>query len=509
VDNDSELLRQYAEHGSEDAFRELVRLRLGIVYASALRQLGDARRAEDVAQEVFADLARKASTLCRRPILVSWLYTSTRYAAVSLLRRERRQQVRDHEALLMQEIRSDSASDEVWLRLRPVLDEELHRLGAGDRDAILLRFFEGKSYSDVGEALTLSEDAARKRIDRALDRLRLRLSGRGITSTSEALAVALAGQAVMAAPAGLIGAVATAALARTAAAGAAGAGLLGSAAFTAVTMALGGVLAVVAGGAAIHEAMQARSASAELDALKRQHDLALRSVSSKEGRIADAEKSLADVERRAKIARTVVTPAPKGPGGTSSQDPTARGREFMARHPEVRAAFLADIDALNLGQYAALYASLGLTPEKIQRMQALLRFGMGYGTGIHSGTLALSATDDISDAAYAEQQAGIKALLGDQGYQLFKEYSWSVPARTLTANLASLLADTDSPLTSGQAQLLATVLAGSASSKDSSQFDWSSVNPKAQGMLSGAQFAMLQNLETYSQGWQQVLDASH
>jgi RNA polymerase sigma factor (sigma-70 family) len=509
MDNDSELLRQYAEEGSEDAFRELVRLRLGIVYGSALRQLGDEQKAQDVAQEVFADLARKAPFLCRRPVLVSWLFTSTHFAAAKLVRRERRQRARDHGAHLMQEIHSDSAHDEDWRRLRPVLDEELHGLEGGDRDAVLLRFFEGKSYSDVGEALNLSEDAARKRVDRALDRLRVRLSGRGITSTSAALAAALTGQATMAAPAGLVGIVATAALAQSAGTAVTATGFLNSAAAAAAAIGVAGLLAIAAGGAAIHEALLARGASAELSSLQRQYASSLQDAASEEAKVAYAEKTFANLERQTRKDQTAAPSAPGGPVGTPSPDPYAQGKAFMTRHPEVKAALLDYIDAGNRTRFAALYASLGLTPDEIQKMLVLARQGYGFGRMLQSGEVMLSPTDDNSSGAFSAQQAGIKALLGDDGFQLYEQSFFSSQARTVATNLAGLLAPTDTPLTSGQAQGLASILTGATSLTNSSQIDWASVNAKARGILSNPQFEMLQNLETYSQGWQQVVDSAH
>ena len=91
MDDDARLLARYAQDGSEAAFTELVRRYLNLVYSAALRQVGgDRHRAEEVAQVVFADLARKASGLSRHSALIGWLYTSTRYAARNLARIERR-----------------------------------------------------------------------------------------------------------------------------------------------------------------------------------------------------------------------------------------------------------------------------------------------------------------------------------------------------------------------------------------------------------------------------------
>lgn len=111
---------------------------------------------------------------------------------------------------------ASSTADAEWERLRPVLDDAMDRLSEDDREAVLLRFFEGKSFADVGARLRLPENTARMRVDRALDKLRVALGRRGVTSTAAALAVALANQAIVAAPAGLAASVTGAALAGTA-----------------------------------------------------------------------------------------------------------------------------------------------------------------------------------------------------------------------------------------------------------------------------------------------------
>ena len=122
-DEDSELLRRYAEEGTETVFTEVVRRHVNLVYSAALRQVnGDTHLAQDVTQLVFADLARKAKTLARHRVLAGWLFTSTRYAAAKLVRGEQRRRARETEAKLMREIlHDDGASALDWARVRPVL----------------------------------------------------------------------------------------------------------------------------------------------------------------------------------------------------------------------------------------------------------------------------------------------------------------------------------------------------------------------------------------------------
>src|SRR6185295_15576629 len=124
--DDTDLLRRYAEEKSEAAFAELVQRHVNVVYACALRRVGgDAHLAEDVTQVVFTGLARDAASLCRRPVLIGWLFTATRFASAQVVRTERRRHAREHEAHLMDELTSDPRTNAEWERLRPVLDEAL------------------------------------------------------------------------------------------------------------------------------------------------------------------------------------------------------------------------------------------------------------------------------------------------------------------------------------------------------------------------------------------------
>jgi RNA polymerase sigma factor (sigma-70 family) len=210
--DDATLLRRYAQDRTERDFAELVHRHLNLVYSAALRQVnGDTHLAEDVSQQVFTDLARKAASLTGHRVLAGWLFTSTRFTAAKLVRGEQRRRSREQEAELMAE--PDQGAELDWARVRPVLDAALAELNEPDREAILLRYLEGRDYADVGARLSLSDNAARMRVDRAVDKLRGRLARRGVTSTTAALSLALAHQAVVAAPAGLAASVTGAALA--------------------------------------------------------------------------------------------------------------------------------------------------------------------------------------------------------------------------------------------------------------------------------------------------------
>jgi len=213
-----ELLAAYVETGSEPAFRELVTRYVDLVYSAALRLLnGDAHLAQDVTQTVFADLAKNARKLSPGTMLGGWLHRHTVFIASNTLRRERRRQLREKQAVEMNSMPDHSEAN--LALIAPVLDEAIDQLGTEDRAAILLRFFEQREFRSVGEALGSNEEAARKRVNRALEKLHALLSRRGVALSATALGAALTAQAVTAAPGGLAVTVSTAALATAATAG--------------------------------------------------------------------------------------------------------------------------------------------------------------------------------------------------------------------------------------------------------------------------------------------------
>jgi RNA polymerase sigma factor (sigma-70 family) len=211
--NDPELLREYAANGSESAFKTLVERHLNLVYSAALRQVGrDTHLAEDVVQCVFADLARKAAALSDRANLMGWLYTSACFAAAKIVRTERRRSAREQEVQAMQDLTENNEAAADWEQLRPLLDRAMLELNDSEREAVLMRFFAGQSFAAIGAAQRLSEDSARKRVVRALEKLQRLVSRQGVTSTAAALGLLLSSQAVVAAPVGLAASVSSTAL---------------------------------------------------------------------------------------------------------------------------------------------------------------------------------------------------------------------------------------------------------------------------------------------------------
>src|ERR1017187_1564125 len=196
------LLADYAANGSERAFQELVARYVDLVYSTAIRLVeGDTHRAKDVAQTVFVDLARTAAKLAPNSMLGGWLHRHTCFVARTVMRGERRRQARERQAMEMSAL--DNHPDNALAEIAPVLDEAINELGADDRDAILLRFYERRNLRSVGEALGINENVAQKRVARAVQELAMMLRRRGFVLPAAALATGLAVGAVTAAPTGL------------------------------------------------------------------------------------------------------------------------------------------------------------------------------------------------------------------------------------------------------------------------------------------------------------------
>jgi RNA polymerase sigma factor (sigma-70 family) len=208
---DRELLHQYTQQGAETAFAELVRRHADLVYSVAYRVTCNGALAEDVAQAVFTQLAQQASKLSHYYTLIGWLHTTARHRSIDAIRGEVRRRTREHEATVMQ---NTSTVPEInWTEIGPLLDEAVGQLREQDRDAVLLRFFKNFSHQEVGAALGLGEDGARKRVDRALEKLREYFARNGVTATSAILATTIVQNSVQAAPVGLAARVTAPALA--------------------------------------------------------------------------------------------------------------------------------------------------------------------------------------------------------------------------------------------------------------------------------------------------------
>ncbi len=469
MNHDTELLRRYVQERSETAFGELVREHLNPVFSAALRETGgDAALAEDVSQAVFTELARKAPRLLAHPCLAGWLYTAVRRLAANWRRADHHRRRREQEAQSMNELLSEDSPHEVWQRVRPALDDALHELKEGDRAALVLRFLEERSLGDVGARLGLNENAARMRVDRALEKLRGLLARRGITSTASGLAAALAVGVLTPAPSALAGTITGAALAGGAVASSTLLTLTRLMSITTVKVGLAGFVIVAglvvpawqqtrlgrlrsenarlraqadqsqaqAAGAAAsgRQAQPPRGSEAERDDLKRLREwkaqvqpelLRLRGMAGVARRAnMEAEELQAQLAKRAKQAAA-------GQGSGPMNELT---QKMMKQAMEQRTE----------AQLARMTASLHLTPEQVQAARAILTrqadvMSAGMQQGM-SGQLDLDKIMSLAkDAGNPDEQ--IKALLTPEqkaGYPTYQQEETAVTARQ-TANSDLLL----------------------------------------------------------------------
>jgi RNA polymerase sigma factor (sigma-70 family) len=212
-----DLVREYAGDNSQAAFAELVRRHINLVYSVALRYTRNETDAQDIAQAVFIMLAQKAAKLRPATVLTGWLYESTRYISMNLLRTRARQQAREQEAYMQSTL--DEAPPDAWKQLEPMLEEAMTRLSEGDRALLALRYFQNRTGAEAAAAVGIEEWAARKRIERAVEKLRKFFARRGIVFSAAAVAGAISANSVHAAPAALAQAVTAAAFVKGAAAG--------------------------------------------------------------------------------------------------------------------------------------------------------------------------------------------------------------------------------------------------------------------------------------------------
>jgi len=260
------LVREYAQSNSEQAFATLVSQHVNLVYSVALRQVRDPHLAEEITQSVFIILAGKAKSLSPKTILSGWLCRTARYVSANTLSIQRRRQFREQEAH-MESILNEPEPG-VWNQIAPLLDEALNCLGEKEHDAVVLRFFDGKELKQVGAAMGTTEDAARMRVNRGLEKLREFFTKKGVTLSATAIAGAVAANSVQAAPAGLAASITAAALSGTAITTTSVIAATKTIAMTTLQKAIVSATIAVLAGAGIYEARQASITRSQLLALQ-------------------------------------------------------------------------------------------------------------------------------------------------------------------------------------------------------------------------------------------------
>ena len=211
--NDEQLIKRFTSGSDDKAFGLLVERYINVAYAAAINYLGNEDLARDACQLTFVKFSKKAGKLSGKVQLGGWIHATARNMARNIQKAETRR--RKREESYADELMRKPTSETDWAQLGPELHEALVLLKPADRDAVILRFFQNKNLAEVGTALGISADAARMRLNRALEHMGDRLSKKGITSTAAALASALPAHAALTAPTGLASTISIAVLTGT------------------------------------------------------------------------------------------------------------------------------------------------------------------------------------------------------------------------------------------------------------------------------------------------------
>lgn len=341
--SDQQLLREYAGKRSEVAFAELVRRHVDLVHSAALRMMRDSHLAEDLTQGAFLALAQNAPQLTDHPVLSGWLHRTAQNLAVKAVRTDVRRRAREQEAATMNELLS-AGSEATWDQVAPHLDAALGELSESDRDAVLLRYFERKSAREMAQSLGISDEAAQRRVSRAVDRLREFFAQRGVTVGASGLVAAISANAVQAAPVGLAvaisagGALAGTAIAATTA--------IETIAMTTLQKAIITATLAVAVGTGIFQARQNSDLRTQVEALQQQTSPLTDQLKQLQQERDDAvarqaellrenqrwQQTAAEVPKlRGEVERLRTAPtlqAQGNPGGLDANDPAVQG--FLA-----------------------------------------------------------------------------------------------------------------------------------------------------------------------------------
>jgi len=444
---DSQLLRAYAEHRSEPAFAELVRRHVDFVHSAALRMVCDSHLAKDVTQGVFVALAKNAAQLMDRPVLSGWLHRTARNIAAETVRTDVRRRAREQEAATMNEQLS-AEPDATWEDISRHLDAALGALSEADRDALLLRYFERKSAHDMAQILGVSDDAAQKRVNRAVERLREFFAKRGVTVGASGLVVVITANAVQAAPVGFAATVtAAAALAGTTVSASTAIATTKTIAMTTLqkTLITATLAAVV--GTGIYQARQASTLrtqvqtlqqqqapfAAQLQQLQRERDEATNRLAAVNDEIAHlkSEQKQAELLRLRGQVGTLRQQLASSEAKTNSP---SSGFAKMISDPAMREYIHQALLDLIKRRYGSLFQELKLTPEQSEKFIQLV--GDTFQKGVQKLAASPPGTAGPAGPPPAETDEGkefekqLESLLGESGMARYKEYSQEIPART-------------------------------------------------------------------------------
>lgn len=465
--DDSLLLKQYVGDHSQTAFAALVQRHVNLVYSAALRQLGgDAHLAWDASQGVFLALAQNAGRLVHHGALTGWLYTTTRFVCAKLVRTRQRARTREEAASAMNEILDEGPAEPDWSAVRDVLDDAMHELGPRDREALLLRHFEGRSFGEIGGVCGLGENATRMRVERAMEKLRSRLAQRGITSTAAALGAALTAHGAAIAPAGLANAAATLAFAgaTTAASGMAGTvAWLQFMSTTKLTVAAAAAVVALTVGGYLGSEWRRRAERTSIAST------AVRQTPRQDITPATSGKRAARTDEAAR-ARTA---SDANPNPAAAKAPAVRLN--AAEQNVLAAAQKAQAAAARSGleeRYGGLFRRLGLPPADLEKLRDLLVerqlstsdvmiVAQAHGIELEANYTRWKA---LNEKVGADVDENIRTALGDERYRVYQDYNVNASSYILLDQIERRLSDTGAPLQESQSEPLLRLLVDTAPS---------------------------------------------
>ena len=460
---DQQLLRDYAERKSEAAFAELGRRYVDLVYSAALRMVSDSHAAKDVTQEVFVALAANARQLAHHPVLAGWLHQTTRNFAANSIRTSTRRSAREQEAATMNEILASQA-EAGWEQIAPQLDDALHELSKEDRDALLLRYFQRKSAQEMASSLGISSEAAQKRVNRAVERLRETFAKRGVAIGAGGLVVALSANAVHAAPIGLVASIANAVFA-----GAAKTSAIATTtkiiAMTTLQKTLVAAVVAVAVGAGIFEARQNSSLRDRVEQLQNEQtdreaqwakernktQLTLAAFAKENERLKSGQNSGEVRKLRSQVGQLKEQAANVSKSNSSSgalanywKDPNSRKLARVQTEQALRMKFAPLGQQLNLSAEAMDKFVNLLVDSEMKKKDLLVQAT----TEKWDGDTAVQSRDDER----ANLQNQLTDLLGQAGYSQFQEFKQQIGAEEYVRTLSQQLGE--NPLNDTQRQQL-------------------------------------------------------
>ena len=450
--SDQQLLRDYAEHHSEAAFGELVRRHIDLVYSVALRMVCETHSAEDVTQAVFMALAQDAARLNKHPVLSGWLHCTARNLAAKSVRASVRRQVREQEATAMNQLLS-AATEAPWEHIAPHLDAALGELSEPERDAVLLRYFEQKSAPEIAGILGISDEAAQKRVSRAVEQLREFFTRRGVTLGTGGLVTLISANADQSAPSGLATATSAAALAGAGTSSFSAIAATKIIAMTTLQKALITATVFILAGAGIYEAHQAAQLrkqvntfqqpqaplAEQMQQLQRERDDAknqLAAIRQEKERLPDNTAELLRLRGMAGVARRAIGEAEQLRAQLARQTSEATNNPVTGAMAD---AMKQGVEQQMEGRLSRMTASLHLTAEEARAgRDILMRQGRAMLAGMQQ---AISGEYDKAELIRLRKETGntdeqIKALLTPDQQASFPAYQQEEAAHnaSLAAN---------------------------------------------------------------------------